>query len=148
MGRPIARVVGSRPDLAACLQARMEEARALFRNPDTTEFVIVTIPTVMAAAESARLAKALRTEKVPVKSILINQVCFWHWLGARYTCTADLQTYKFCFTPCMQAGEEPQTPQHSAGRIQEVERCKPCIITAPCHCTAVPVMSAVYRGFS
>ena len=60
--------------ISACLQARMEEARALFRNPDTTEFVIVTIPTVMAAAESARLAKALRTEKVPVNSILINQV--------------------------------------------------------------------------
>ncbi len=60
--------------IGAYLQARMEEARALFRNPDTTEFVIVTIPTVMAAAESARLAKALRTEKVPVNSILINQV--------------------------------------------------------------------------
>ena len=56
------------------MQARMEEARALFRNPETTEFVIVTIPTVMAAAESAMLAQALRTEQVPVKSILINQV--------------------------------------------------------------------------
>ena len=53
----------------------MEEARALFRDPDTTEFVIVTIPTVMAAAESARLAKALRAESVPVHTILINQVC-------------------------------------------------------------------------
>ena len=52
----------------------MEEARALFRNPETTEFVIVTIPTVMAAAESARLAQALCTEQVPVQSILINQV--------------------------------------------------------------------------
>ncbi len=51
----------------------MEEARALFRDPNTTEFVIVTIPTLMAAAESARLAKALRAEHVPVKSILINQ---------------------------------------------------------------------------
>ena len=81
----LGRVVGQGPDLAACLQARMEEARALFRNPDKTEFVIVTIPTVMAAAESARLAKALRTEQVPVKSILINQVCYWHWLGACYT---------------------------------------------------------------
>lgn len=35
----------------------MEEARALFRNRDTTEFVIVTIPTAMAVAESGRLAK-------------------------------------------------------------------------------------------
>ena len=51
----------------------MEEARALFRDPATTEFVIVTIPTVMAAAESARLAKALRAESVPVNTILINQ---------------------------------------------------------------------------
>ena len=52
----------------------MEEARQLFRNEDTTEFVIVTIPTVMAAAESARLATALRTEGVPVNTIVINQV--------------------------------------------------------------------------
>ncbi len=52
----------------------MEEARQLFRNKDTTEFVIVTIPTVMAAAESGRLAVALRTEGVPVNTIVINQV--------------------------------------------------------------------------
>ena len=53
----------------------MEEARALFRNPDTTEFVIVTIPTVMAAAETARLADALRKESVPVNTVLVNQAC-------------------------------------------------------------------------
>ena len=52
----------------------MEEARQLFRNKDTTEFVIVTIPTVMAAAESGRLAVALRKEGVPVNTIVINQV--------------------------------------------------------------------------
>ena len=52
----------------------MEEAKALFRNADTTQFIIVTIPTVMAAAESARLADALRKEGVPVKLLVINQV--------------------------------------------------------------------------
>ena len=36
----------------------------MFRNPGTTEFVIVTIPTAMAAAESIRLAKALQKEQV------------------------------------------------------------------------------------
>lgn len=36
----------------------------MFRNPATTEFVIVTIPTAMAAAESIRLAKALKKEQV------------------------------------------------------------------------------------
>ena len=41
----------------------MEEARALFRNADATQFVIVTIPTAMAAAESVRLAKALLQEQ-------------------------------------------------------------------------------------
>ncbi len=55
-------------------QERMDEARQLFRNKDTTEFVIVTIPTVMAAAESGRLAVALRAEGVPVNTIVINQV--------------------------------------------------------------------------
>lgn len=55
-------------------QERMEDARNLFRNAETTEFVIVTIPTVMAVAESARLAKALRVEGVPVNTIVINQV--------------------------------------------------------------------------
>lgn len=45
----------------------MEEARDLFRNHTTTEFVIVSIPTVMAMAESERLAAALKAEDVPVK---------------------------------------------------------------------------------
>ena len=60
--------------VALVTQERMEEARQLFRNEDTTEFVIVTIPTVMAAAESGRLAVALRSEGVPVNTIVINQV--------------------------------------------------------------------------
>lgn len=42
----------------------MAEAKDVFRNPSTTEFVIVTIPTAMAAAESIRLAKALKKEQV------------------------------------------------------------------------------------
>lgn len=52
----------------------MEEAKSLFRNAETTQFIIVTIPTVMAAAESARLADALRKEGVPVQLMVINQV--------------------------------------------------------------------------
>lgn len=56
------------------VQARMEEAKSLFRNAETTQFIIVTIPTIMAAAESARLADALRKEGVPVQLMVINQV--------------------------------------------------------------------------
>lgn len=56
------------------LKERMADARDLFRNQQTTEFVIVTIPTIMAASESCRLAAALRKEEVPVKTIVVNQV--------------------------------------------------------------------------
>ena len=42
----------------------------MFRNPGTTEFVIVTIPTAMAAAESIRLAKALQKEQASVIIVL------------------------------------------------------------------------------
>jgi arsenite-transporting ATPase len=52
----------------------MAEARDMFRNKDTTEFVIVTIPTMMAASESSRLADALRKDSIPVNKIVVNQV--------------------------------------------------------------------------
>ncbi|PRW56240.1 ATPase ASNA1-like protein 2-like [Chlorella sorokiniana] len=52
----------------------MAEARNVFRNPSTTEFVIVTIPTAMAAAESIRLAKALQKEQVPIRTLVVNQL--------------------------------------------------------------------------
>ena len=56
------------------LRGRMEEARALFRDSSRNRFVIVTIPTVMAVAESGRLARALADEAVPVGGIIVNQV--------------------------------------------------------------------------
>ncbi|MEW5306530.1 MAG: hypothetical protein WDW36_008988 [Sanguina aurantia] len=56
------------------LKTSMEEARDLFRNEQTTEFVIVTIPTIMATTESCRLAAALRKESVPIRTIVVNQV--------------------------------------------------------------------------
>ena len=68
----------SAPDPAVvaldALRARMDGARALFRAADTTSFVIVSIPTVMAAAESGRLARALAAEGVPVGGLVVNQV--------------------------------------------------------------------------
>lgn len=56
------------------LQGAMDEARQLFRDESRTEFIIVSIPTVMAMAESERLAASLRTEHVPVKRIVVNQM--------------------------------------------------------------------------
>jgi arsenite/tail-anchored protein-transporting ATPase len=60
----------------------MAEAKSLFRDEENTQFVIVTIPTMMAAAESVRLAKALQKEHVPVKTMIINQVIGEHTTAA------------------------------------------------------------------
>uniref|UniRef100_A0A5B7CBH4 ArsA/GET3 Anion-transporting ATPase-like domain-containing protein n=1 Tax=Davidia involucrata TaxID=16924 RepID=A0A5B7CBH4_DAVIN len=56
------------------LRERMAKVRDLFRDSETTEFVIVTIPTVMAVSESSRLRVSLRKENVPVERLIVNQV--------------------------------------------------------------------------
>ncbi|PIN18131.1 putative arsenite-translocating ATPase [Handroanthus impetiginosus] len=56
------------------LRERMTKVRDLFRNSEMTEFVIVTIPTVMALSESSRLCVSLRKEKVPVQRLIVNQL--------------------------------------------------------------------------
>lgn len=56
------------------LRERMIKVRELFRDTDSTEFIIVTIPTVMAVSESSRLRASLKKEKVPVKRLVVNQV--------------------------------------------------------------------------
>ncbi|GFQ02681.1 putative arsenical pump-driving ATPase [Phtheirospermum japonicum] len=56
------------------LRERMAKVRDLFRDSVNTEFVIVTIPTVMALSESSRLCASLRKEKVPVERLIVNQL--------------------------------------------------------------------------
>lgn len=48
--------------------------RDLFRDKEANEFIIATIPTVLAVKESARLLKALRSEHIPCRRIIVNQV--------------------------------------------------------------------------
>ncbi|XP_010253935.1 PREDICTED: ATPase ASNA1 homolog [Nelumbo nucifera] len=56
------------------LKERMGKVRELFRDTESTEFVIVTIPTVMAISESSRLCASLKKEHVPVRRLIVNQV--------------------------------------------------------------------------
>ncbi|XP_052186014.1 ATPase GET3B isoform X2 [Diospyros lotus] len=56
------------------LRERMIKVRELFRDTDATEFVIVTIPAVMAVSESSRLRASLKKENVPVRKLIVNQV--------------------------------------------------------------------------
>ncbi|KAL3838316.1 hypothetical protein ACJIZ3_022907 [Penstemon smallii] len=67
----------SKPDAAEKLEKlreRMIKVRELFRDTKSTEFVIVTIPTVMAINESSRLCASLKKESVPVKRVVVNQI--------------------------------------------------------------------------
>ena len=56
------------------LRDQVEVARKHLMNADETEFIAVTIPTVMAIWETERLIRALFEVAFPVKQILINQV--------------------------------------------------------------------------
>ncbi|XP_060186414.1 ATPase GET3B-like isoform X1 [Lycium barbarum] len=56
------------------LRERMIKVRELFRDTTSTEFIIVTIPTVMAISESSRLCASLKKEDVPVKRLIANQI--------------------------------------------------------------------------
>ncbi|KAL5207646.1 hypothetical protein ABZP36_032081 [Zizania latifolia] len=56
------------------LRERMVRVRELFRDTESTEFIIVTIPTVMAISESARLHSSLKKESVPVRRLIVNQI--------------------------------------------------------------------------
>ena len=56
------------------LKAQLQEVKELFRNEKTTEFVIVTIPTVLGISESGRLLGSLRKEKVPARRLVVNQL--------------------------------------------------------------------------
>lgn len=48
--------------------------RDLFRDQQSTEFIIATIPTVLGVRESARLAAALKKDSIACKRIIVNQV--------------------------------------------------------------------------
>ena len=56
------------------LRASVIMVRDLFRDRDATEFIIATIPTVLAINESVRLLAALRKEGIPCHRIVVNQV--------------------------------------------------------------------------
>ncbi|KAI6669403.1 hypothetical protein NL676_004288 [Syzygium grande] len=56
------------------LRERMRTVQDLFRDSDMMEFIIVTIPAVMAISESSRLCASLRKESVPVQRLIVNQV--------------------------------------------------------------------------
>ena len=56
------------------IRSRVEKARLHLQNADETEFVPITIPTLMSIWETERLLQALREFKIHCGRILVNQV--------------------------------------------------------------------------
>lgn len=56
------------------LKRSMGMVRDLFRDEIQTEFIVATIPNMMAIAESGRLVLELNREKIPVRHLFVNQV--------------------------------------------------------------------------
>jgi len=56
------------------LQRQMNNAQSMLRDASRAEFVIVSIPTYLSIAESARLVQALEEENVACNHIVVNQI--------------------------------------------------------------------------
>ncbi len=56
------------------VKSRVERVRAKLRDPDYTEFRVVSIPEKMAILETQRLIERLSRVEVPVRTVVLNQV--------------------------------------------------------------------------
>lgn len=56
------------------LRKRVQVAQKLLTDPSQTEFIPVTIPTLMSIWETDRLISALRSYKIPSNHLMINQI--------------------------------------------------------------------------
>lgn len=56
------------------LQSKMASMKATLQNKDATQFIVVTIATSLAVAESRRLVQSLSKEGIAVRGIVCNQV--------------------------------------------------------------------------
>ena len=61
-------------DKLESVQRNMEQMQAILKDKERTNFVVVTIPTALAVAESQRLVSNLQSEKIEVGAIFCNQL--------------------------------------------------------------------------
>ncbi|CAN7063896.1 unnamed protein product [Brassica oleracea var. botrytis] len=116
------------------LKERMEKVLNVFRDVDTTDFFIVTIPTVMAINESSGLHESLRKENVPVHRLIVIQLCLLLQLsyGGAHNPDDDKHgkkcaSSKFHFgvsSGCNppEGGDKPKEPSDAEGTIPNSEQ--------------------------
>ncbi len=101
------------------LKETIVKVRAFFQDEKRTEFIIVTIPTIMAINESERLAEELKLQNIAVKNVIVNQI-----MPQNINC-------KFC-------------QARSAGQEQNLEYIRNLFINY--HLTEVPFFDREIRG--
>ncbi|MDS0283139.1 ArsA family ATPase [Haloarcula onubensis] len=71
---PMGRKRREEADDFTAMRDRMERVGEALRDPERTEFRVVTIPETMAVRESERLVAQLRAFEVPVTTLVVNKV--------------------------------------------------------------------------
>eukprot|EP01084_Bolivina_argentea_P232093 391245_1 len=61
-------------DILREYQVQMMQLQELFQDEELSQFVVVSIPTALAGAESMRLVQSLRDQEMAVRNLLINKV--------------------------------------------------------------------------
>jgi len=91
-------------DLLFAMKRTVKRLHALLRDPETCEFVVVTIPEAMVVAETRRLMKNLARLRIPLKHLIVNHVT-----------SVDQWDCPFCY----------ERWQEQRGPLQECERTFP-----------------------
>lgn len=76
-------------DRLKSFQTKMQRLESILHDPSQTEFVVVTIPTEVAMAETKRLLDTLHADEVPVRRLIVNQLLPMEQLQAADTTTAE-----------------------------------------------------------
>jgi len=66
--------LGTAVERLEAVKKQLQRVQALFKDPEATQFVVVTIATELAMSESERLVKALDTQGVRVSALVVNQL--------------------------------------------------------------------------
>jgi len=66
--------VGRAADRVETFRKNMTELKELFADSERTQFCVVTIPTELAVAESERLVVSLKSSKMTVNNLIVNQI--------------------------------------------------------------------------
>ena len=66
--------LGTAVERLEAVKKQLQRVQALFKDPEATQFVVVTIATELAMSESERLVKALDTQGVRISALVVNQL--------------------------------------------------------------------------